>query len=317
MNVAVLDDYQGVARGLADWNSLGEKVYVRFFHDHVEEEDELVQRLEQFEIIAIMRERTPFPRSLIEKLPRLKLIVTTGKRNASVDLDACKARGITVCGTDAGASGASTVELTWGLIIAVARGIPKEDLGLRHGRWQIAIGAALRGKTLGVLGLGRLGSQVAGIGHAFGMHVIAWSQNLTAERAKDAGAELVTKQQLFKRADVVTIHLVLSDRTRRIVSHEELGWMKPTAFLVNTSRGPIVDTPALIEALYSEKIAGAGIDVYDREPLAHDDPILHAPNTVLTPHLGYVSDESYKSFYRETVEDIAAWLKDKPIRMVE
>jgi len=315
MNVAVLDDYQGVARTLADWSSLGKNVAVRFFHDHVEDQDELVQRLSMFEIIAIMRERTPFPRALIESLPRLKLIVTTGKRNASVDLGACKDRGITVCGT-AGSEG-STIELAWGLILAVVRGIPREDHGLREHRWQIAVGMELRNKTLGVVGLGRLGSQVAKIGHAFGMRVIAWSQNLTKERAAEQGVELVTKRQLFERADVVTIHLVLSDRTRKIVSHEELGWMKKTAYLVNTSRGPIVDTAALIGALHGGQIAGAGLDVYDREPLAADDPILHAPNTVLTPHLGYVADASYKVFYRETVEDIAAWLAGKPIRVVE
>jgi phosphoglycerate dehydrogenase-like enzyme len=315
MNVAVLDDYQGVARTLADWPSLGKNVSVRYFHDHVENEDELVQRLELFEIIAIMRERTPFPRSLIEKLPRLKLLVTTGKRNASVDLAACKERGITVCGT-AGSEG-STIELAWGLILAVARGIPREDRGLREHRWQIAVGMELRNKTLGVLGLGRLGAQVAQIGRAFGMKIIAWSQNLTKERAAEHGAELVTKRQLFERADVVTIHLVLSDRTRKIVSHEELGWMKKTAYLVNTSRGPIVDTSALIGALHAGQIAGAGLDVYDHEPLQPDDPIMHAPNTVLTPHLGYVADASYQAFYRETVEDIAAWLAGKPVRVVE
>jgi phosphoglycerate dehydrogenase-like enzyme len=315
MNVAVLDDYQGVARTLADWASLGKNVSVRYFHDHVENEDELVQRLSLFEIIAIMRERTPFPRSLIEKLPRLKLLVTTGKRNSSVDLAACKERGITVCGT-AGSEG-STIELTWGLILAVARGIPREDRGLREHRWQIAVGMELRNKTLGVLGLGRLGAQIAQIGRAFGMKIIAWSQNLTQERAAEHGAELVTKRQLFERADVVTIHLMLSDRTRKIVSHEELGWMKKTAYLVNTSRGPIVDTSALIGALHAGQIAGAGLDVYDHEPLPPDDPIMHAPNTVLTPHLGYVADASYRTFYRETVEDIAAWIAGKPLRVIE
>lgn len=315
MNVAVLDDYQGVARTLADWASLGKDVSVRYFHDHVENEDELVQRLSLFEIIAIMRERTPFPRSLIEKLPRLKLLVTTGKRNSSVDLAACKERGITVCGT-AGSEG-STIELTWGLILAVARGIPREDRGLREHRWQIAVGMELRNKTLGVLGLGRLGAQIAQIGRAFGMKIIAWSQNLTQERAAEHGAELVTKRQLFERADVVTIHLMLSDRTRKIVSHEELGWMKKTAYLVNTSRGPIVDTSALIGALHAGQIAGAGLDVYDHEPLPPDDPIMHAPNTVLTPHLGYVADASYRTFYRETVEDIAAWIAGKPLRVIE
>jgi phosphoglycerate dehydrogenase-like enzyme len=315
MNVAVLDDYQGVARTLADWASLGKNVSVRFFHDHIEKEDELVQRLSTFEIIAIMRERTPFPRSLIEKLPKLKLLVTTGKRNASVDLAACKERGITVCGT-VGSEG-STIELAWALILAVVRGIPREDRGLREHRWQIAVGMELRNKTLGVLGLGRVGTQVAQIGRAFGMQIIAWSQNLTQERASEQAAELVTKRQLFERADVVTIHLVLSDRTRKIVSHEELGWMKKTAYLVNTSRGPIVDTSALIGALHAGQIAGAALDVYDREPLPADDPITHAPNTVLTPHLGYVADAPYKAFYRETVEDIAAWLAGKPVRVVE
>jgi len=315
MNVAVLDDYQGVARTLADWGSLGKNVAVRFFHDHVENEDELIQRLSMFEIIAIMRERTPFPRSLIQQLPKLKLIATSGRRNSSVDLAACKERGITVCGT-AGSEG-STIELAWGLILAVVRGIPREDHGLREHRWQIAVGMELRNKTLGVLGLGRLGSQVANIGRAFGMKVIAWSPNLTQERCSEHGVELVTKRQLFERADVVTIHLVLSDRTRKIVSHEELGWMKKTAYLVNTSRGPIVDTSALIGALHASQIAGAALDVYDHEPLLADDPILHAPNTVLTPHLGYVADASYQTFYRETVEDIAAWLAGKPIRVVE
>jgi phosphoglycerate dehydrogenase-like enzyme len=315
MNVAVLDDYQGVARNLADWNSLGKDVAVRFFHDHIENEDELVQRLSMFEIIAIMRERTPFPRSLIERLPKLKLLVTTGRRNASVDIAACRDHGIVVCGT-AGSEG-STIELTWALILAVVRGIPREDHGLREHRWQIAVGMELRGKTLGILGLGRLGSAVAKIGNAFGMRLIAWSQNLTPERAAECDAQLVSKKHLFEQADVLTIHLVLSDRTRKIVSHEEFGWMKKTAYLVNTSRGPIVDTSALIGALHAGEIAGAALDVYDHEPLEADNPILHAPNTVLTPHLGYVADVPYRIFYRETVEDIAAWLARKPIRLVE
>ena len=315
MRVAVLDDYQRVAEGLADWKSLGPNVSVEFFHDHHKKEDDLADRLQAFEILAIMRERTPFPRSLIEKLPNLKLLVTTGKRNASVDMAACKERGITVCGT-AGSEG-STIELAWGLILSVVRGIPREDRALREGRWQIKVGMELRGKTLGVLGLGRLGSQVAQIGGAFGMNVIAWSQNLTAERAKSAGAELVTKNELFERSDVITIHLVLSDRTRKLVGREELARMKKTAYLVNTSRGPIVDESALIAALESGQIAGAGIDVYYVEPLPPDDPIMQAPNTVLTPHIGYVADASYATFYRETVEDIAAWLAGKPIRVIE
>ena len=315
MRVAVLDDYQRVAEGLADWKSLGPNVSVEFFHDHHKKEDDLADRLQAFEILAIMRERTPFPRSLIEKLPNLKLLVTTGKRNASVDMAACKERGITVCGT-AGSEG-STIELAWGLILSVVRGIPREDRALREGRWQIKVGMELRGKTLGVLGLGRLGSQVAQIGGAFGMNVIAWSQNLTAERAKSAGAEMVMKNELFERSDVITIHLVLSDRTRKLVGREELARMKKTAYLVNTSRGPIVDESALIAALESGQIAGAGIDVYYVEPLPPDDPIMQAPNTVLTPHIGYVADASYATFYRETVEDIAAWLAGKPTRVIE
>jgi phosphoglycerate dehydrogenase-like enzyme len=315
MNVAVLDDYQRVAKDFANWDSLGESVSVQFFHDHVASEDELARRLEPFEILAIMRERTPFPRSLIERLPKLKLLVTTGKRNASIDLAACKARGITVCGT-AGSEG-STIELAWGLILAVVRGIPREDRALREGRWQVAVGIELRGKTLGVLGLGRLGSQVALIGRAFGMQVIAWSQNLTRERAGAAGAELVRKEALFERSDVITVHLVLSDRTRAIVGRDEIARMKKTAYLINTSRGPIVDTQALIAALESGRIAGAGLDVYDREPLPPGDPLRNAPNTVLTPHIGYVADESYATFYRETVEDIAAYLAGAPIRVIE
>lgn len=315
MKVAVLDDYQRIAHTFGDWKSLGADVSVEFFHEHYKSEDELADRLGQFEILAIMRERTPFPRSLIERLPKVKLVVTTGKRNASVDMAACKERGITVCGT-AGSEG-STIELAWALILSVVRGIPREDRGLREGRWQIKVGMELRGKTLGVLGLGRLGSQVAQIGRAFGMNVIAWSQNLTAERANSAGAELVTKQALFERSDVITIHLVLSERTRELVGRDELARMKKTAYLVNTSRGPIVDEAALIAALESGQIAGAGIDVYYVEPLPPDDPILQAPNTVLTPHIGYVADGSYETFYRETVEDIAAWLAGKPIRIIE
>jgi len=315
MKVAVLDDYQRIAREFADWDSLGSGVQVEFFHDHVDDEDALAKRLEPFEILAIMRERTPIRRSLIQRLPNLKLLVTTGKRNASVDLAACKERGIVVCGT--GISDGSTVELTWTLILGVARGLPREDRSLREGHWQAGVGMELRGKTLGVVGLGRLGSQVAKIGQAFGMQVVAWSQNLTAERTKEIGVELVSKEQLFARADVVTIHLVLGDRSRGIVGAPELARMKKTAYLVNTSRGPIVDMKALVDALRSGQIAGAGIDVYDREPLPMDSDILKAPNTVLSPHIGYVTDAVYRVFYRETVEDIAAWLAGKPIRVVE
>ncbi|MGH7660715.1 MAG: D-2-hydroxyacid dehydrogenase family protein [Vulcanimicrobiaceae bacterium] len=315
MNVAVLDDYQRVARDFADWGSLGSDVKVQFFEDHLEDEDKLVARLAGFEVIAIMRERTPFRRSLIERLPKLKLLVTTGKRNASVDVAACKDRGVTVCGT--GISDGSTVELTWALILAVVRGIPREERGMHEGRWQVGLGMEIHGKTLGVVGLGRLGSQVAKIGMAFGMKVIAWSQNLATERANEVGVEKVTKEELFSHADIVTIHYVLSNRSRGLVGAAEFSKMKKTAYLVNTSRGPIVDSAALVDALRSGKIAGAGIDVYDREPLPMDDPLRKAPNAVLLPHVGYVSDGVYRIFYPDTLEDIKAWLSGKPIRVIE
>lgn len=315
MNVAVLDDYQHVARDFADWGSLGSNVNVQFFHDHLEDENKLVARLAAFEIIAIMRERTPFQRSLIERLPNLKLLVTTGKRNASVDVKACQDRGVTVCGT--GISDGSTVELTWALLLAVVRGIPREERGMHEGRWQVGLGMELRGKTLGVVGLGRLGSQVAKIGMAFGMKVIAWSQNLSAQRTSEVGAEAVSKEELFARADVVTVHYVLGDRSRGLIGAPEFAKMKKTAYFVNTSRGPIVDSAALVEALRSGKIAGAGIDVYDREPLPMDDPLRKAPNAVLLPHVGYVSDGVYRVFYPDTVEDIKAWLAGKPVRVIE
>ena len=315
MNVAVLDDYQHVARDFADWDSLGPNVDVQFFHDHLDDENKLVARLAAYEIIAIMRESTPFRRSLIERLPNLKLLVTTGKRNASVDVKACQDRGVTVCGT--GISDGSTVELTWALLLAVVRGIPREERGMHEGRWQVGLGMELRGKTLGVVGLGRLGSQVAKIGMAFGMQVIAWSQNLSAQRASEVGAEPASKEDLFARADVVTVHYVLSDRSRGLIGAPEFAKMKKTAYFINTSRGPIVDSAALVDALRSGKIAGAGIDVYDREPLPMDDPLRKAPNAVLLPHVGYVSDGVYRVFYPDTVEDIKAWLAGKPVRVVE
>jgi phosphoglycerate dehydrogenase-like enzyme len=261
-----------------------------------------------------MRERTPFPRALLEKLPRLRLLVTTGMRNASIDLAAARERGVVVCGTP-GASG-TTGELTWGLIHALFRQIPREDRLVREGKWQTTVGLGLAGKTLGILGLGTIGSQVAKVGTAFGMEVIAWSQNLDAERASRAGAKRVERDELLARSDVVTIHLVLSERTRGLIGERELATMKPTAFLVNTSRGPIVDEAALAAALKKGTIAGAGIDVYDNEPIAPDHPLLSAPNTVLTPHLGYVTREGYSAYFRGAVEDIAAWRRGAPVRVL-
>jgi phosphoglycerate dehydrogenase-like enzyme len=313
-NVAVLDDYQSVAMAAADWGSLGPGVRVRAFADHVVDECALADRLGPFEVIVAMRERTPFPASLLAQLPRLRLLVTTGPRNASIDLETTAARGITVCSTEA--LGHPTAELTWGLILSLARRIPFEDRAMRVGDWQTTVGVGLRGKVLGVIGLGRLGTLVADIGRAFGMPVIAWSQHLTAERCAECGARLVSKDDLLRQADVVTIHLQLSERTRGLVGARELGLMKASALLVNTSRGPIVDEGALVTALQRRAIAGAALDVFDEEPLPPDHLLRRLDNTVVTPHLGYVTVENYEVFYRGAVEDIRAFLDGHPIRVL-
>lgn len=312
--VAILDDYQNVAMEMADWKSLGQNVSVQAFHDHLTDQEALAERLSKVEILVVMRERTPLRASLIEQLRDLKLIVTTGWRNASIDVKAAAERGILVCGTEVVAS--STVELTWGLIFALARHIPREDENMRCGRWQTTVGAGLEGKTLGVLGLGRLGSRVAVVGKAFGMQVLAWSQNLTAERASSFGAERVEKEELFRRADFLSVQMVLSSRTRGLVDAAELGLMKPTAYFINTSRGPIVNERALIAALAGRKIAGAALDVYDQEPLPAEHPLRRLDNVVLTPHLGYVTEENYRQMYAEAVEDIRGFLEGKPVRIV-
>lgn len=318
MRIAVLDDYQGVARDHADWDSLAADVEV--FHDTLTDHDELVRRLEPFDVIAAMRERTPFPRDLLAALPKLKLLVTTGMRNASIDLDAAAGLGITVCGTGNGSAPhlawGPTAELTWGLILAVTRDIPLQDRAIREGGWQRGVGFELAGRTLGVLGLGRLGGQVAKVGNAFGMEVVAWSENLTEEAAAAVGARRVSKQDLFRESDVLTVHTVLSKRTRGLVGAAELELLGPAAYLVNTSRGPIVDEAALREALHAGRIAGAGIDVYGQEPLPVDDPWRGTPRTVLTPHIGYVTKGTYEAFYAETVEDIRAYLDGAPIRVI-
>jgi len=310
MRVAVLDDYQGVALSYGDWGDLD----VEVFTDHLAGDDEVVARLGPFDVVVAMRERTPFTRARLERLENLKLLVTTGMRNASIDLEAARDRGVTVCGT--GALGPPTAELAWGLILALTRHIPAEDARMRAGGWQHTIGPELAGRTLGLVGLGRLGARMARIAQAFEMETIAWSQNLTPERAAEAGAEAVAKDDLFRRADIVSIHLVLSDRSRGLVDVEEFALMKPTAYLVNTSRGPIVDEAALLDALHSGRIAGAGIDVYDTEPLPPQHPLRFAPNTVLTPHIGYVTTGTYDVFYREAVEDIAAWRSGAPVRVL-
>lgn len=314
MKIAVLDDYQGIALKLADWNRLPTACQVTVFRKHLTGSETLKKQLRDFQIIVAMRERTPFGRELLSVLPNLKLLVTTGMRNASIDLTAATERGILVCGTRGG--GPSTAEIAWGLILSLLRHIPQEFASVRRGGWQTTIGTDLKGKTLGLLGLGNLGSHMATIGNAFGMSVIAWSQNLTAERATQFGTTLVTKDELFSRSDILSIHLQLSDRTRGLVGKRELSLMKPTAYLINTSRGPIVDEAALIEALQSHSIAGAGLDVYDIEPLPPRHPLRRLDNAVLTPHLGYVTAETYAIFYADSVEDIIAYLKGEPVRVL-
>lgn len=315
MRVAILDDYQHVAFASADWGPVRARADIEVFSDHLEDEAAVAGRLEGFDSAVLMRERTPFPRTLFERLPSLRLLVTTGMGNAAVDLAAARDHGVTVCGTRG--LNYPTAELAWGLILALVRRIPTEDRAVREGRWQTTLGEGLRGKTLGVLGLGRLGSQVATIGLAFGMDVVAWSQNLTRERTDAAGVALAeSKEELLERADVVSVHLVLSPRTRGLLGAADLARMRPSAYLVNTSRGPIVDEVALVETLQSRSIAGAGLDVFDREPLPTGHPLLGLDNVVLTPHLGYVTKETYEVFYGDAVEDILAFLEGAPVRVI-
>ncbi|HTS93820.1 MAG TPA: D-2-hydroxyacid dehydrogenase family protein [Stellaceae bacterium] len=312
--VAVLDDYQKVALSIADWKILEPEAEVQAFADNLVDVPHLAERLHTFDAAVLMRERTPFPRALFERLPNLRLIVTAGMRNASIDMAAAAEKGVLVTGTDM--LGHPTAELTWGLIIGLLRHIPFEAAAMRNGLWQTTLGQGLKGKTLGVIGLGRLGAQVAAVGKAFGMSVIAWSQNLTAERAAAAGVALVTKEKLLESADVVTIHLVLSDRTRGLLGAADLRRMKPTAFLVNTSRGPLVEEAALVDALRTHRIAGAALDVYDREPLPPDHPLRRLDDVVLTPHLGYVLDENYRIIYRQAAENIRAFMDGKKLRVI-
>ena len=318
VRIAVLDDYQGVALELADWSVLPADTKVEVFSDHLEDQGAVAERLREFEVVVAMRERTPFPRALLEQVPGLQLLVTTANQNAAIDVEAARELGVVVSGTGGTVSlGYSTSELTWGLILALARQIPREDRAVREGGWQVSMGQGLQGKTLGIIGLGNLGTKLASVGRAFGMEIAAWSQNLTAERAIAAAASLLDKDEPLRRSDVVTIHLKLSERTRRLIGEAELALMKPTAFLVNTSRGPIVDERALVAALEDGTIAGAGLDTFDREPLPLDHPLRRLPNTVLTPHVGYVIDEGYRAWYRDAVEDIAAFLAGKPVRVIE
>ncbi len=312
--VAVLDDYQNVALSSADWARLDTRANVVIFNEHIAIEEELVQALLPFDVVVAMRERTPFPDRVIEALPRLRLLVTTGLYNASIDIGFAKARGIAVCGTRGLLN--PTSELAWGLILAVTRNIPREDSSVRQGGWQVSVGTELAGHTLGVVGLGELGQRVARVGHAFDMGVIAWSQNLTAEQAARHGAKRVDKDVLFSESDVVTIHLRLSERTAGLVGAHELSLMRPTSYIVNTSRGPIIDEPALVSALSSRRIAGAALDVFDEEPLPSEHPFRALPNTVLTPHIGYVGRGTYEIFFADVVDDIGNWLDGTPVRVI-
>ncbi len=315
MRLAILDDFQNVVRSVSDWSVIEDRVEITVFNDHLYDLDAVAKRLQPFEIVVCIRERTQFPRALFEKLPNLKLLVTGGMRNLGIDLDAARDHGTTVCGTQS--IGHSTAELTWGLLLATVRNIPREVESVRNGGWQVGLGVTLHGKTLGVIGLGRQGAPVADIGKAFGMKVIAWSQNLTAERCKKHDVELAKSlDDLLVRSDVVTVHVILSDRTEGLIGAKELKRMKRSAFLINTSRGPIVAEKALLDAVNDGTIAGAGVDVFDVEPLPPDHPFRSCDRIVATPHLGYTALEGYQNFFGQGIEDIDAWLKGKPLRVM-
>ncbi|MGI9524590.1 MAG: D-2-hydroxyacid dehydrogenase family protein [Hyphomicrobiaceae bacterium] len=315
MKIAVVDDYHKIARSMADWSAIESDHEVTFFHDPLGPPQDVIAALKDFDVICIMRERTLFDRQTLAGLYNLKFVVTTGMRNGSLDVEALHQRGIPVSGTTG--STHATPELAWGLILALARHIPIENARMRDGQWITTLGTDLAGSTLGIVGLGRIGTEMSSIARAFRMNVIAWSTNLDETRAHAAGARSVSKRVLFGESDFITIHYKLSDRSRGLVGAEELALMKPTAYLVNTSRGGIVETNALIAALQRGLIAGAGIDVYDNEPLAASHPLRCAPRTVLTPHLGYVTEETYRTFYEQTVEDIEAWLAGRPKRLLK
>ena len=315
IRAAILDDYQNVAMTFADWSPIAKDVEIKVFNKPFNSRDEAIKALQGFAVIVGMRERTPFPRAMIEALPDLKLLITTGAKNNSFDLNAAAERGVTVCGT--GAFGSPTTGIAFGLMLELTRRIGFENARLKAGApWQVTIGQDLEGLTLGVLGLGKLGQRVAAVGRAFGMKTIAWSQNLTAEKAQAGGATYVSKDELFSTADIVTIHLVLSDRSRGLVGAADLGRMKKTAYLINTSRGPIIDEKALVAALQAKSIGGAGLDVFDVEPLPLDHPYRTMDNVVITPHLGYVSTQNYARYFPDIVADIRGWLDGKPVRVI-
>jgi len=312
--LTVLDDYQGVALACADWSTVSQRWDVQVIREHVGDPDELVRRLAGSEVVVAMRERTPFPAALLDRLPALRLLVTTGAKNAAIDLEAARARGVTVCGT--GNTGNAVPEITLGLIIALARNFAAENDAMHAGGWQHTVGLGLAGSTLGIVGLGRLGIPVAQLAQAFGMRVIAWSPHLTAERAAEHDVLAVDKATLFADSDFVTLHLPLSDRSRGLVTAGDLARMKPTAYLINTSRGPIVDEAALVDALRERRIAGAGLDVFDTEPLLADHPLRSLSNALLLPHVGYVTWDVYRLWFAQVVEDVLAWAAGAPVRVL-
>jgi phosphoglycerate dehydrogenase-like enzyme len=312
---AILDDFQNVALKMADWSKVTGDVDFKAFNEHLGGPDNVIKALQDYEIVVAMRERTAFPRAVIEKLPKLKLLITTGMRNASIDMAAAAEKGVTVCGT--GSFGSPTSGIAIGLMLELTRHIGYENARLKAGEtWQVTIGPELEGLTLGILGLGKLGTRTALIGKAFGMRVIAWSTNLTPEKCKEAGVEYVTKEELFKQSDFISIHVVLSQRSRGLVGAADIALMKPTAYLINTSRGPIIDEAAMLAALRDKKIGGAGLDVFDIEPLPKDHPLRKMDNVVLTPHLGYVALKNYRNYFAGVVEDIRGFVDGKPVRVM-
>lgn len=312
--LAIIDDYERAALESADWSSVQGDIEVSVFHDHLEDEDAVAERLQPFDVVSLMRERTPFPGSLLARLPNLELLVTSGMRNASIDLEAARNRGVVVTGTPILPYPAA--EHAWALIIALAKRVTADDHSMRAGRWCETPTVGLNGKTLGVIGLGRLGPRVAGFGQAFGMNVAAWSLNLTRERCDEVGVTLASREELFATSDFVTVHLTLGERSRGLIGAADFALMKPTAYFVNTSRGPIVDEAALVDALQRNAIAGAGLDVYDIEPLPADHPLRRLPNTIVTPHTGYVTKENFELFFTTTVSNIRAWLDGEPVNVL-
>lgn len=314
MRIAVLDDYQGVALTMADWSRVQAVADVDVFRDHISDRERLVERLAPYEVLVVMRERTPLPASLTERLPALRLVVTTGRKNRSIDVDALRARGVPVCTTESPPT--PTAELTWALILGHARQVVTSAADVREGRWQTTVGADLAGRTLGIVGLGRIGARVARVANAFEMQVLAWGRHLTGDSAAAVGVEAVALDELLRSSDVVTLHVVLSDETRGLIGGRELALMKRGSLLVNTSRGPVVDTDALVRALQSGQLGGAAVDVFDEEPLPLDHPLRSAPRLLATPHIGYVTESSYRTFYGQVVENIEAFLSGSPIRVM-